>query len=94
MLKDYQRALVKMHLNSVYGSISVDEEANDQVTVAIRNSWAKWPEIKDTVADFGYNDWVKREGGFEFRRHYSGSKAVVTEIHNEKKYAWFLLRWS
>lgn len=90
-LEPYQ---LKMLKNSKYGKISMLEEANDQTTMAIRNSWDKWPEIKDTVTDFGYSDWVKREGGFEFKRHYSGIKAVVTAIHDEQKYAWFLLKWT
>jgi hypothetical protein len=98
MSKDTMEELLrwerKMRLNSIYGSIGVKEEANDQVTIAIRNSWANWSEIKHTVADFAFNDWVKREGGFEFKRHYSGYKAIVTEVHDEQKYAWFLLRWA
>lgn len=66
----------------------------DQFSKALNNAWAKWPEIKDTVTDFGFKDWCKRVHGFEYQRYYSNHGAYVTTIHDEQKYAWFLLKWA
>jgi hypothetical protein len=66
----------------------------DQFTKALNNAWAQWPEIKHTVTDFGFKDWCKREHGFEYHRYFGGQQASVTKIHDEQKYAWFLLKWA
>ena len=64
---------------------------SDQTYKAIQNAWDKWPVIKDTVIDYGFKDWCRRVNGFEYQ--VSGDD-VSTKILDEKKYAWFLLRWS
>lgn len=66
---------------------------NDQALTAIQHAWAEWPVIKHTVVDFGFKDWCKRVHGFEYR-HFNSGQAVITTVLDEKKYAWFLLRWS
>lgn len=62
------------------------------IDTAVVNAWIKWPEIKDTVSDFGFGDWCKRTGGFIYER-ISDSGVIVTVL-DEQKYAWFLLRWA
>jgi hypothetical protein len=84
----------KMQLNSVYGTNLCKEilAPKDQALTAIQNAWSQWPEIKDTVTDFGFKDWCKREHGFEY--HQNNDRSVTTTVLNEQKYAWFLLKWA
>ena len=67
---------------------------SDTALKAITNAWNQWhSDIKHNVTDFGFRDWCKREHGFEYR-HFNSGHDVVTTVLDEKKYAWFLLRWS
>jgi hypothetical protein len=85
----------KMQLNSVYGTNLCKEimAPKDQALTAIQNAWSQWPEIKDTVTDFGFGEWCKHVHGFEYRYHNSGQR-VITTVLDEQKYAWFLLKWA
>ena len=40
-----------------------------------------------------FREWCKNEHGFEYK-HYNSGFSVSTTVLDEKKYAWFLLRWS
>lgn len=66
----------------------------DQFHSAIIHAWEKWPETKDEVPDFGFKDWVKRVGGFEYKMHSMGRKAIISKIHDEGKMAWVVLTWA
>ncbi len=73
-------------------------EAHDRAFAdAVKRAWEKWPSIKDTVPDYGFSDWCKRVGGFAYTARVDDSYrrvAVLTEILDEAKYAWFMLKWS
>ena len=60
-----------------------------QFATAVNRAWCAWGEIKDTVPDFGFREWCKRVGGFEY-----GAGPTVTVLHDEAKYMWFLLKWA
>ncbi len=86
----------KIQLNSVYGNLTIYKSSGpipvqkDQLSTALSNAWTQWPEIK------GFRDWIKNDHGFEFEysHHSQGRVAQVTKIHDEQKYAWFLLKWA
>lgn len=67
---------------------------------AVCNAWEQWPIIKDQVIDFGFRDWCKRVGGFGYTMSNDGPNrrtrlaAVLVEIYDEQKFAWFMLKWS
>ena len=75
--------------------IPVDTE--DPVTRKVSQLWQEWLSIKDTVAYFGFGDYIQGEFGFTYRRDtqvsQSGVKHVikVAQITDPEKYAWFLL---
>jgi hypothetical protein len=67
----------------------------DTFSQALSNAWAHWYLIKDTTLAFGFGDWCKLEGGFEYQHDSANmSRAKITKVHDEAKLAWFLLRWS
>jgi uncharacterized protein YmfQ (DUF2313 family) len=67
---------------------------SDTALKAIKNAWDQWHiDIKYTVTDFSFKEWCKHECGFEYR-HFNSGDAVITTVLDQKKYAWFLLRWS
>lgn len=73
------------------------DDTEDPVTRKVSQLWQEWPRIKDTVAYFGFSDYIQGEFGFIYGRDMqvtqTGVKHVikVVEIINQEKYAWFLL---
>lgn len=53
--------------------------------------WEQWPEIKDTVPDYGFREYIDRKYGFQFTRDVSTNELIVTKITNEANYLLFLL---
>ena len=64
---------------------------------ALTNAHRQWLKDNDirVVTDpivYKFKDWCKREHGFEYQ--YDGGWELSTTVLDEKKYAWFLLRWA
>lgn len=66
-----------------------------QIHDKIQSLWQQWPQIKDTVPDYGFQDWIKSTYGFTYvgidTTNY-GRVAVVDKVLDEEKYMWFLLQ--
>lgn len=59
-----------------------------QVHIITIQKWQEWPKIKDTVPDFGFREWIKRNYGYEYSK--VGFEFSYTVV-DEKKFAWFIL---
>ena len=64
------------------------DEMTQRILARLRNECDDWPTTKDTVADFSFNDYVKRMYGFTYRGPKSTFQYTVVD---EKLFAWFLL---
>jgi hypothetical protein len=59
----------------------------------IINAWHHWEEHKEEIPYYGFRQWLRTVYGFE----YDGTNNrddIVVKVLNEKKYMWFLLKWS
>lgn len=80
----------KIELNVSYGKLI---KPMDQLTRALNNAWEAWYANQIGWVDHpSFEGWVRREGGFEFDS-YDEEHSEVTTVHDEQKYAWFLLKW-
>jgi len=65
----------------------------DNLTVcsAVQKIYENWNQIKDTVPDYGFKDYMKRVHGMEYfgRNIQTFSYKVV----NEPKFMWFMLKY-